>query len=197
MESLPAVIGIITVAAITPGPNNFIVMAAAARGGMAAALPAMGGVVLGSLALLAIIWAGAGSAFEAAPDLRLVLRVLGALYLIWLGGMLVWTAGAGEGDGGGSDDRTLPSTAIGVAAFQLFNPKAWVLVLTATAAMASDPAGILVLATTFTVVSTPCLALWAFAGSAVSRWLSRPAPRLWFDRAMGALLVASAALLLV
>ena len=60
MNSLLAVIAIVTVAAITPGPNNFIVMNAAARGGLDAVLPAITGVVGGSLFLMAIIWAGAG-----------------------------------------------------------------------------------------------------------------------------------------
>ncbi len=39
MDALFAITGFVTVAAVTPGPNNFIVMGAAARGGFGAATP--------------------------------------------------------------------------------------------------------------------------------------------------------------
>lgn len=196
LEPLLAVAGFITVAAITPGPNNFIVMAAAARGGMAAALPSILGVVVGSLALLALVWGGAGAAIAALPALRVALTVTGALYLIWLGGLLIWQSGRRNG-GGAEADGNLPSTATGVAAFQLMNPKAWVLIVTATAALSGESAAPYALAGLIAVISTLCLGLWACAGSAIAGWLRRPSARSWFDRAMGGLLIVSAALLVL
>ncbi len=62
MEALIGAAGAIAAAALTPGPNNFVVMRTAARGGLAGALSAIAGVVLGSLALLAVVVAGAGAA---------------------------------------------------------------------------------------------------------------------------------------
>lgn len=190
MDPLLAVAGFVTVAAITPGPNNFIVMAAAARGGIAAAVPPIAGVVGGSLALLAIAWAGAGALFEAAPRFRLILLVAGAVYLAWLGGVLIWRT---------RDDPSgkLPSTAIGAAGFQLLNPKSWVLILTATAAMSGEAAGLITLAVTLAAITIPCLTIWACAGAAIARWLKRAQARRCFDRAMGGLLIASALLLAV
>ncbi len=190
MDPLLAVAGIITVAAITPGPNNFIVMAAAARGGIAAAVPPIVGVVGGSLALLAIAWTGVGALFEAAPRFRLILLVCGALYLAWLGVALIWRTRDGP-----SNDAGLPSSALGLALFQLLNPKSWVLILTATAAMSGETSGLTALAATLAAVTIPCLALWAFAGSAIAHWLRRAQARRRFDRAMGGLLIASAAVL--
>ena len=195
-DPILAVAGFITVAAITPGPNNFIVMAAAARGGWTAALPPIVGVVAGSLVLLALVWAGAAVAFEALPTLRLLLTIAGALYLTWLGGQLIWqsdrTGGSEAGAAGG-----LPSTAPGVAAFQLMNPKAWVLIVTAAAALAGESAAPYALAGLLAVISTLCLGLWAYAGSAIAGWLRKPGARAWFDGVMGSLLVASAVLLVL
>jgi threonine/homoserine/homoserine lactone efflux protein len=37
-----------------------------------------------------------------------------------------------------------------------------------------------------------CLLVWALLGAALSRALERPTTAIWFDRAMGAMLVASA-----
>ena len=65
-----------------------------------------------------------------------MLVTAGALYLVWLGAGLILRAGRhGEADG---ERGALPGTALGMAAFQFLNPKCWVLVLTAAAAMARD-----------------------------------------------------------
>jgi threonine/homoserine/homoserine lactone efflux protein len=58
-------------AAITPGPNNFIVMEAGARGGLVSAGRAAFGVILGSVLLLALILAGVGRVLEQFPQLAL------------------------------------------------------------------------------------------------------------------------------
>jgi hypothetical protein len=55
------VTGVLVIAAITPGPNNFMVMEASARGGAAAAGSVVLGVVLGSLGLLSLVSVGVGS----------------------------------------------------------------------------------------------------------------------------------------
>src|ERR1700688_931387 len=89
MEALIGAAGAIAAAALTPGPNNFVVMRTAARGGIAAALPAIGGVVLGSLLLLGVVVGGAGAAFEAVPHLRMALAIAGCLYLVYLGAQLL------------------------------------------------------------------------------------------------------------
>lgn len=195
-----ALTGLIAVAAVTPGPNNFIVMTAAGRGGFRSALPAMGGVLLGALGLLTLVWAGAGAAFETAPVLRAGLKLTGASYLIWLGAALIWQTREPAGDEETPARAALPSTVLGVATFQFLNPKGWVLVLTATAAVPADLtplARLSTLAGIFVAVSSVCLTVWACLGAAISERLKRPMTRRWFERAMGGLLVASAALLLL
>ncbi len=197
MNSLLAVISIITVAAITPGPNNFIVMTAASRGGLASVLPTITGVVGGSLFLMAIIWVGAGTIFETVPQLRPMLQIAGAAYLVWLGVLLVWKANRRNERTDGESGAILPATLLGVATFQLLNPKSWVLVLTATAAMSDTPSGLIILTALIAVVTTSCLTLWAWVGSAIAAWLVDPGLRRGFDTVMGLLLIGSAGMLLV
>jgi len=199
VEALIGVAAFISVAAITPGPNNLVVMQAAARGGAAGALPAIVGVVLGSLALLAVVVAGAGAAFEVEPRLRTVLAVGGCLYLSWLGVQLVMRTFRGDARLSGAPDKPLPTGVLGLFAFQFLNPKSWVMVLTAAAvgqSRAGPLATFLRLSPLFVVIPTVCLALWSSLGSAMARVLKRPAVQSWFDRGMGLLLVGSAALLL-
>lgn len=89
----PTLLGVATlvaVAAITPGPNNLVVMRAAALDGFHAAIPAMTGVVAGGLAMLALAVGGAGLAVAREPRLLNVVAIAGAAYLGWLGVGLIW-----------------------------------------------------------------------------------------------------------
>jgi threonine/homoserine/homoserine lactone efflux protein len=121
----------------------------------------------------------------------MTVAVGGALYLAWLGCNVALSR---TGDGSGP---ALPAGVSGLFGFQFLNPKGWVMVLTVVAAM---PAGgaidrFLQLAPLFACIPACCLLLWAALGSALSRSLARPVVRLWTDRVLGALLVASALLL--
>jgi threonine/homoserine/homoserine lactone efflux protein len=230
MDALIGAAGAIAAAALTPGPNNFVVMRTAARGGLAAALPAIAGVVLGSLALLALIVAGAGAAFDAVPHLREALAIAGCLYLVYLGARLM-RGGSGKGTGpataavpaaqdaqmaqdtqaaqygkprenlraaretprAADSQERLPAGVAGLFGFQFLNPKSWVLVFTATAATPAGWGGLARfgrLAALFAIIPTLSLLLWAALGKATA------AAGTWLDRILGALLIASALLLL-
>jgi threonine/homoserine/homoserine lactone efflux protein len=192
-DSFIPAIGILFAAAITPGPNNMIVMQAGARGGVAAASAVIFGVVSGSLILLALVWLGVGAAFRATPNLELAVSIAGGAYLAWLGVSLMLRGSGNQSD---APPPVLPSTMLGVAGFQLLNPKAWLLV-TATAAAMPRMSGVATLAILIAVVTTLCLMVWAVAGAASSRVLVQKSARLWFDRAMGGLLAISAVALVV
>src|SRR4051794_12356874 len=67
------------------GPNNFIVLRAAAAGGVRGALPAIAGIVLGSVALAGTALAGIGPALTAHPRWRTAVTIGGCAYLCLLG----------------------------------------------------------------------------------------------------------------
>ena len=184
MHALLGVSGLVLVAAITPGPNNLVILREAARAGVTGALPAIAGIVAGSVALLAAVLAGAGAAFEAEPRLRSIIGIAGCLYLAWLGIRLLRSRGSQAAAG------QLPTGAPALFGFQFLNPKGWVMVLTATSAAPGAP--LWHLAALFALIPLLCLLAWALLGSAISSALARPAVAVWFDRAMGALLLTSA-----
>jgi len=176
--------GVLAVAALTPGPNNLIVLRAAAAGGVRGALPAIAGIVLGSLALAGAALAGIGPALTAHPRWRTAVTIGGCAYLCLLGiSLFLPKADA-------SAQARAPSFA-GLFGFQFLNPKAWVMVLTLTSAV--DSAGLV--AALFAAIPTVCLLLWASMGALISGALRRPRFGAWFDRTMGALLVLFALLL--
>ncbi|MBO9661827.1 LysE family transporter [Dokdonella sp.] len=191
-ESLLAAAGLLAVAAITPGPNNLIVMhAAAAR--VRDALPAVAGIVGGGLLVLSLVVFGVGAAFGAWPWLRAVAAALGAGYLAWLGLRLAW-----RGSSAGAT-AALPRGFFALCAFQLANPKTWVMMLTIVAAMPAQDAATtwLRLAPLAVAIPIPCLLLWAGFGRALARRLGDGRLRERVDRALGLLLVACAAALLL
>lgn len=185
-STLAPVIGMLVVSAITPGPNNAIVMEAGARGRGAAAV-AITGVASGTLILLVLVWLGVGAVVEASPRLKLALSIVGGAYLVWLGVSLARASGMRAPD---SRARKLPASVPAIAVFQLLNPKAWILVITVTAA--TPAIGLIELTALILAVTGSCLALWAAAGAAASRALERPAARLVFNRVMGSVLALSA-----
>ncbi len=192
MASLAPLITLVAVAAITPGPNNLIVLDAASRGGFRRALPVIAGVVAGSLMLLGFCMIGLESAFVSQPMLRSAFTVAGCLYLGWLGAAMIRHAGRLA-----PSQTVLPNTFLGVCVFQFLNPKGWVLIMTAIASSAREPSSSdpLTLALVVATVTIICLAAWALIGSWGARWLERITARRWFDRIMGAALILSAAAL--
>jgi len=191
------VAALVSVSAITPGPNNVAVMAAAARGGLAGALPAIAGIVLGSQAMLFVGVAGVGPALTAIPSMGFAIAIAGCLYLCYLGGRMIKSNTEGSGDEWRS--RKGGSEMLGLFAFQFMNPKGWVMVLTAiTASEAGGRSAFVIayLAVVFALIPTVCLSIWSLSGAVLSAHLRRPRFRTWFDRVMGVLLVVSALLML-
>lgn len=198
MDRLIALAGLLCVAAITPGPNNLVVLRAAGHAGIRAAVPAITGIVLGGLLLLALVAAGAGMAFAAHPSLKLWIGAIGALYLAWLGVSLCVGGMTPRQSRASSAEPALPAGTLGLIGFQFLNPKSWVMVLTVlTALPATTLRDYLPLAGLFVLIPTLCLLLWASLGAWLARWLVRPVVRRGVDIVMGVLLVVCAGLLLI
>ncbi|HEY1588676.1 MAG TPA: LysE family transporter, partial [Rhodanobacter sp.] len=135
MDRLITLAGLLCMAAITPGPNNLVVLREAGRSGIRGALPAIAGIVLGGLLLLAVMALGIGAAFAAHASLRLWIGVLGSLYLAWLGMTLLMDGIVPRLPAAAIREPALPTGIPGLISFQFLNPKSWVMVLTVLAAL--------------------------------------------------------------
>jgi threonine/homoserine/homoserine lactone efflux protein len=186
VTALVGAVGLVTVAALTPGPNNLIVLRTASRAGIAGTLPAIAGVVLGGLATAVL---ASALALAAEPSVLTAAGIAGCIYLGWLGLDLIRHAGRTPAAAAG-----LPAVSVwGLFVFQFLNPKSWVMVVSAIGASpAGDAASRWPLALVFTAIPAVCLLLWASLGAAMARVLARPRVALWTDRTMGLLLVATA-----
>ena len=180
------------VTSITPGPNNFMLMASGVNFGFRRTIPHMLGIGAGFLSLLLGVGLGLGAVLAAYPALHMALKVAGGAYLVYLAWRIAMAramANAREGE-----DEARPMTFVEAAAFQWVNPKAWVMAVTAMAVYTNPQApflSVLVVATAFALVNLPSVSAWAGFGVALRGFLADPVRLKWFNIAMGALLVAS------
>lgn len=194
LTGLIPIMVLLVVASITPGPNNFIVMSLASRGGLPSAFPAIGGVLIGCLTLLGLAWMGVSGVVLDNPSLRSLLGMIGAAYLVWMGIALFRSPEISK-----TAASKLPQSLPGLALFQLSNPKAWLLVTALTAAAAKDPgtgSSLAVVGSLFAIVCTTSLIVWATLGLSISSFLSSPPRRRGFNRLMGLLLIGTAPLMI-
>jgi threonine/homoserine/homoserine lactone efflux protein len=188
-------LGFAIAASVTPGPNVLMVAASAARHGVRRVMPQMLGITLGFTAMLIAVGLGLAGPMTASPLLHGMLRVVSAVWLLWLAWRIATAPPPDQG-------RHRPPLGFGRAAlFQWVNPKAWMIAGAAMAGytLAGDPLlpQIMVIAGVFGLVSMPCLLVWAGLGAGARRILRDPVAMRRFNIAMGVLLALSVVPLLV
>ncbi len=148
------------------------------------------GVALGFSAMVLIVGLGLGAIFEAWPLLYLILKYLGAAYLLYL----AWQIAVAAPPSQDHDSARSPISFFQAAAFQWVNPKARVMAVGAVstyAAVAPFPLNVVVIAALFGVFGLASSGTWLGFGAALQRVLKdRRAVRV-FNIAMALLLVAS------
>lgn len=194
MLSLQTLIALTTfafVSAVTPGPNNLMLMASGTNYGFARTGPHMLGVILGFTLMVLLVSLGLGAVFNVLPGAMLVLKVASTAYLLYLAWRIAQSPPPRLDD---ADSGGRPFTFLQAAAFQWVNPKGWTMALTAAAVYvpANDQGlGAIVVALVFLVVNLPAATVWAAAGVQVRRLLHRPKAYQAFNVVAALLLVAS------
>ena len=178
------------VTSITPGPNNFMLLASGVNFGFRRTIPHMLGIGAGFLSLLLGVGFGLGAVLMAYPALHTALKVLGGAYLL----LLAWRIAMSRSMGEGSDGSARPMTFLEAAALQWVNPKAWVMAVTAMAIYTSPQApflSVLLVSVAFAIVNLPSVSTWAGFGMALRGFLADPVRLKWFNVAMGGALAVS------
>lgn len=85
IESFLAFVVAMFFLSLTPGPGFLAVVARALRGGFAAGLAAIAGLVLGDILFLVLAILGLSALAMALGEFFLVVKLLGGAYLVWLG----------------------------------------------------------------------------------------------------------------
>lgn len=179
------------VSSITPGPNNLMLMASGVNFGFRRTLPHMLGIGIGFTVMLALVGFGLGGIFAQFPQLETALKVVAVSYMLWL----AWKITQSSAPEGGARAGGKPMTFLQAAAFQLVNPKAWIMALSAIPIYApgQSAAQVLLVAAIFGAVNLPSVSTWALAGTLMRRWLQDPLRLKVFNWLMAGLLVLSLA----
>ncbi|WP_347556863.1 LysE family translocator [Robbsia sp. KACC 23696] len=188
-SALPAAILFALVSSITPGPNNMMLLASGINFGLRRTTPHMVGISLGVASMMLAVGFGLGKIFLRFPVLYPVLEACSVAYLLYLA-WKIGTSGAIESRKG----TERPMRLYEGMAFQLINPKAWMMVLTAATTLhlsADFGTNAQYMAIIFCLAGFPCICLWAAFGTAMRRALSRPSWIRTFNIVMALSLVAT------
>ena len=173
----------------TPGPNNVMLASSGAQFGFRSALPQLFGQGAGVAVQTYATCLGLGSLFVAYPVLHQLLRVAGALYLVFLAWKL-------SGSALGQACASKPLSFSQAVLFQAINPKTWVKSITlATVFMPvglSVPMGALLVTVIGLLIGFPSSSMWALFGVAIRRLLTDPRKQRLFNLSMGAVLLVLA-----
>jgi len=191
-ELLTSLIVFAIIATITPGGATTLAVASGAQHGFRGSIPLIAGMAGGLSSLAGASAIGLGTAIHAFPQIQIVMQGLGSAYLLWLAWMIA-RSGAPK-----CADSNRPTVGLaGGLLLLLLNPKAWTIVIAATAGFADLTASATSLALTmalvFGVTGAFSLSMWCVGGLLLSRLLT--SERQWHavNGLLGFLLVLSIA----
>ncbi len=182
-----AVTVFVAVTTFTPGPNNILSASMGAMHGYRRAAPFMLGVATGFLVIMLLCGLLSSVLTRHLPTVAPGLRVIGALYILWL------AVGVYRGSRTLLGDRTAaaPLSFWKGCALQFLNPKAIFFGLTVYAAFLAPlldrPRAVAVSAPLLALVALVTISTWAVAGQMIRRWVSTPRRA----RLLGAVLAAA------
>jgi threonine/homoserine/homoserine lactone efflux protein len=184
--------------AASPGPGVLMVVARALTGGFAAALAAMAGLVLGDIVFLVLAVLGLSALASVLGEFFLAVKVLGALYLVWLG-VKTWRSRPSlpAMDAPETPKSRMPhhrSAALGFFV-TLGNPKAILfygaLLPTFIDVAALTAPDVVALSAVVTLVLFSVLGVYAYLAARAGRSLTSPRALTWLNRVTGGLLIGA------
>lgn len=184
---------------VTPGPGAVVSMSVGLRYGYRVSLRSIAGLQVALMIQLAIVAAGLGAVLAASATAFLILKIVGAAYLVWLG-IQKWRS-AGEPVSATTapiEVRRLFRTALLV---NLTNPKA-IIFMAALVPQFIDPAGnqwlqFAILCMTTVVIDTLVMSCYALLATRFRPWLADARAQCIQNRVFGSLFVGAGAALAV
>jgi threonine/homoserine/homoserine lactone efflux protein len=190
------------VAIATPGPTVLLALTNGSRWGVRRSLPGMLGAVTSDFVLVGAVAVGLGALLAASEFWFTVLKFAGALYLAWLGVMLLRSKGGFQLPADGASGHVPRGRSIFMKSFlvAVTNPKGY-LFCSALLPQFIDPHSAqapqyVAIAIVFAALDFSVMLAYAITGAHAVRLFSASAVR-WFDRACGGTLLALAGSLML
>lgn len=180
---------------LIPGPTVLLVLSYAISQGRRVALATVGGVALGDFIAMSASLAGLGALVLASATLFTVLKLIGAVYLVWLGIKLFRSApDASLGDLEKVTETSASSVFGHAAAVTALNPKSIVFFIAFVPQFVVVSSPLLpqfaILIVTFVGLAAINALAYALLADRLRARIARPAVLAWFSRLGGGALIA-------
>jgi len=182
--------------AFSPGPGNMFFAAIGARFGFAATLPANAGYHVATWIVTAAIGFGFVAAMDQFPQVFVILKAAGSVYVLWLAWRL-FKAGTVDGVQEANPARFRDGVILLV-----LNPKAYVIIALMFSQFLIDAtegqmATILLITTVFTLNNLVAFTLWTVVGDTITGFFRTPDGARVLNRLFGSVLAMVAVWMLI
>ena len=164
-NSIFALITFYFVMYITPGPNNAMVLTSGLKFGFVKSIPHMTGITIGHVTQLILVCLGLGKIFQVFPELQNILKILCAIYLLYLSYKIIGSFSKIK------SDESRPLRFYEAALFQIVNPKAWTISSMAASGFLTENGNlflsIVFISTVALIICPLSISPWAAFGSGI------------------------------
>ena len=195
LNLLIALISFYFVMYVTPGPNNAMVLTSGLKFGFFKTIPHMSGITIGHILQLILVCFGLGKIFQLFPQIQQVLKIICAIYLLYLGYKILGSFS------GIKEDNSRPLKFHEAALFQIVNPKAWTISSMAASGFLPKEGNltisIIIIASTALVVCPISISPWAIFGSSIRNLVKNQQIKKYIEYFLSALLLITAILIII
>lgn len=177
--------------AYSPGPGNMFFAANGARFGFRATMSTLAGYHIATWAVTAAIGLGFIAAMDKYPQIFVILKTAGSLYVLWIAWKL-FKAGTLEGQ-----ETAKPATFTDGVILLILNPKAYVIIALMFTQFLSQSesrglANVVLITTVFTFNNLVAFSLWALVGDKIAGYFKTPESAQILNSIFGAILAVVA-----
>ena len=180
---------------VTPGPNNAMVLTSGLKFGFFRSIPHMTGITIGHVTQLILVCLGLGKIFQIYPEIQSILKILCAIYLIYLGYKIVGSFSKLK------DDDTRPLKFYEAALFQIVNPKAWTISSMAASSFLPKDGNlffsIIFIASVALIICPISISPWAAFGSGIKNLVKNNKIKVIIEFFLAFLLLITAILIVI
>ena len=180
---------------VTPGPNNAMVLASGIKFGFLKTIPHMSGITIGHVLQTITVCLGLGKIFQMFPEIQDILKIICALYLLYLGYKIVGSFSKIK------DDGSRPLKFYEASLFQLVNPKAWTIsTMVASSFLPKDEELIIsigFISITALIICPLSISVWAAFGSGIKNLVKNNKKKAFVEYFLAILLLITAIMIII
>ena len=180
---------------VTPGPNNAMVLTSGLKFGFLKTIPHMSGITIGHIIQLILVCFGLGKIFQIFPEIQNILKILCAIYLLYLGYKIIGSFSKIKEDG------SKPLKFYEAALFQIVNPKAWTISTMAASGFLPKDENLIIsiffIALVALIICPISISPWAAFGSAIRNFVKNKKIKALIEYFLAFLLLITAILIVI